>query len=167
MSAPRAPYRVGKIPVDKLTVKRLVRIYSKVHSNRKSKVNYVPPTRLERLIKIYLKTFAECITFSKEGMYLQELGYFGILEFSNSTHGVGWCDGEEKVYLNPHTKGRVYGISYIPIDVKNIFAHWTFDGSFVQPVKSRLHKELIAGKRYRFNATLFINSKLKDENKAN
>lgn len=145
----------GKVKAREIRCKYFRDKYLKRHNKTNSQL-YLRPEDFNRVFDTYWDTFADIITHSSEGFFIEEFGYFGILEEVMPQVAKAYKNGEEVDCLNPHTLGRVYSINFIPLDSKNILTTFSMDSAFHQTrVNSVLAKKLKEGKKYRFNATLF------------
>jgi len=120
-------------------------------ANRKDVANYVEHGKL---ISMFYKIAAEKLIEARGGLFLEGLGYFGIIQEMSNRPSHNKADGS--ILLNPKTDNKIYNLAYVPIDKTNILKPWVLDYSFCTSVKKALSKSLKSGKKYSFNASLFF-----------
>jgi hypothetical protein len=136
--------------------------YYKEHSklaNRQDIANYVEHGKI---ISEFYKIAGKKIVESKGGVFLEGLGYFGIIQEMKKKLAHDRQTGELK--LNPKTDNIIYNIAFVPIDKDNILRPWVFDYSFSRSIKKALCEKLKSGMTYSFNASLFFNKLRKTGN---
>lgn len=121
-------------------------------STRENVANYVEHGKI---ISEFYRLAAEKLIEASGGIFLENLGYFGIIQEMGKRTAHDPVDGS--IRFNPRTDNIIYNIAYVPIDKSNIFKSWVFDYSFSPKVKGSLCKSLKSGKKYTFNASLFFN----------
>lgn len=121
-------------------------------SSRENVANYVEHGKI---ISEFYKLAGEKLLEASGGIFLDNLGYFGIIQEMGKRVAHDRSDGS--IRLNPKTDNIIYNIGYVPIDKSNLFKSWVFDYSFSTKVKNGLCKSLKSGKKYTFNASLFFN----------
>jgi hypothetical protein len=121
-------------------------------ANRKDVANYIEHGKI---ISEFYRIAGEKLTEASGGIFLEGLGYFGIIQEMRKKLVHDNKTREKK--LNLKTDNIIYNIAFVPIDKDNCFRPWVFDYSFSTRVKGQLCKELKSGKKYSFNASLFFN----------
>jgi hypothetical protein len=127
--------------------------------NRKDVENYVEHGKI---ISMFYKIAGEKLIEAPGGIFLEGLGYFGIIQemkkklYHNRATGV--------LEMNPKTDNTIYNIGYVPINKENSFKTWVFDYSFTNKIKKALCISLKSGNKYSFNASLFYNKLRKTGN---
>lgn len=107
-----------------------------------------------KIISALYKIIGEKIVSSEGGVFMEGLGYFGIIQEMKNRPAK--TKSGDKLIFNPKTDGIIYNIAYVPIDKTNTFKVWAFDYSFVQTIKTKLSIALKASKKYTFNPSLFF-----------
>lgn len=120
-------------------------------ANRKDVSNYVEHGKI---ISMFYKIAGEKLVEARGGLFLEGLGYFGIIQEMSNRPSHNRSDGS--ILLNPKTDNKIYNIAYVPIDKTNVLKTWVFDYSFCVSVKKALSVSLKSGKKYSFNASLFF-----------
>lgn len=115
-----------------------------------------------KIISKFYEIVGEKITSTSGGVFVEGLGYFGIIQEMDNRSSHNPKDGSIK--LNPRTDNKIYNIAFVPIDSDNLFKTWVFDYSFSRKVKKALCDNLKAGKKYTFNASLFFRKARKQGN---
>ena len=115
-----------------------------------------------KIISKFYEIVGEKITSTSGGVFVNGLGYFGIIQEMDNRSSHNPKDGSIK--LNPRTDNKIYNIAFVPIDSDNLFKTWVFDYSFSRKVKKALCNNLKAGKKYTFNASLFFRKARKQGN---
>lgn len=115
-----------------------------------------------KIISKFYEIVGEKITSTSGGVFVNGLGYFGVIQEMDKRSSHNPVDGSIK--LNPRTDNKIYNLAFVPIDTSNIFKSWVFDYSFSRKVKKALCVNLKAGKKYTFNASLFFNKARKTGN---
>jgi hypothetical protein len=110
----------------------------------------------------FYEIVGEKIAESSGGVFVDGLGYFGVIQEMDNKSSHNPVDGSIK--LNPRTDNKIYNLAFVPIETDNIFKPWVFDYSFSRKVKKALSISLKAGKKYTFNASLFFNKLRKQGN---
>lgn len=128
-------------------------------ANRKDVENYVEHGKI---ISEFYRIAGEKLTESSGGIFIENLGYFGIIQEMKKKLMHSREDGQLK--MNPKTDNVIYNIAYVPISKDNIFRPWVFDYTFTTKIKKALCAKLKSGKRYSFNASLFFNKLRKTGN---
>ena len=128
-------------------------------ANRQDIANYVEHGKI---ISEFYRIAGQKITEASGGVFLDGLGYFGIIQEMKKKLTHDRQTGELKV--NPKTDNTIYNIAFVPINKDNILRPWVFDYSFARAIKKELCNKLKAGKTYSFNASLFFNKLRKTGN---
>jgi hypothetical protein len=128
-------------------------------ANRQDIANYVEHGKI---ISEFYRIAGEKIVEASGGVFLEGLGYFGIIQEMKKKLAHDRQTGELK--LNPKTDNIIYNIAFVPIDKDNTFRPWVFDYAFSRKIKKALCNSLKAGKTYSFNASLFFNKLRKTGN---
>jgi hypothetical protein len=128
-------------------------------ANRQDVANYVEHGKI---ISEFYRIAGEKIVEAKGGIFLEGLGYFGIIQEMKKKPTHDRQTGELK--FNPKTDNIIYNIAFVPIDKDNILRPWVFDYSFSRKIKKALCNSLKSGKTYSFNASLFFNKLRKTGN---
>jgi len=115
-----------------------------------------------KIISKFYEIVGERITESSGGVFVDGLGYFGVIQEMGNKISHNPVDGSIK--LNPRTDNKIYNLAFVPIETDNIFKPWVFDYSFSRKVRRALSISLKAGKKYTFNASLFFNKLRKQGN---
>lgn len=126
--------------------------------NKEEIQNYVEHGKI--ISEIY-KILGEKITESQGGVFMDGLGYFGIVQETHKKPAKTILRSQIK--LNPKTGNKIYSIGYVPIEKTNTFKAWVFDYSFVRLIRHNLSVQLKNSKKYSFNPSLFF-YKLKKTN---
>lgn len=118
-----------------------------------------------KIISEFYQIIAEKIVEATGGVFIEGLGYFGIVqEFSKRPSRAPRFQRPKS--LNLHTDRKKYNIAFVPIEKTNNLKAWVFDYTFTRALRSNLCKALKAGKKYTFNPGLFYdkirNTKAKD-----
>lgn len=121
-------------------------------ANRQDVANYVEHGKI---ITEFYRIAGQKLTEASGGIFLEGLGYFGIIQEMKKKLTHDRQTGELK--MNPKTDNIIYNIAFVPIDKDNILRPWVFDYSFTPVIKKELCNKLKAGKKYSFNASLFFN----------
>jgi len=124
-------------------------------ANLKDVENYIEHGKI---VSKFYELVGEKITEASGGVFIEGLGYFGVIQEMGKVVAHNLTDGS--VRLNPKTDNKVYNLAFVPIEKENVFKSWVFDYSFSTKVKKGLCNKLKAGKKYTFNASLFF-SKLR------
>ena len=128
-------------------------------ANRQDIENYVEHGKI---ISAFYELAGEKLVESKGGIFLEGLGYFGIIQEMKKKLTHDRKTGLLK--MNPKTDNIIYNIAFVPISKDNFFRPWVFDYAFSGKVKQALAKSLKSGKAYSFNASLFFNKLRKTGN---
>lgn len=115
-----------------------------------------------KIISMFYKIVGEKIVESDGGVFIEGLGYFGIIQEMNKKMFMDKRTGEKM--FNPKTDNIIYNIGFVPITKDNVFKPWVFDYSFTKAIKKSLSEKLKSGKKYSFNASLFFNKLRKTGN---
>ncbi len=121
-------------------------------ANRQDVANYVEHGKI---ISEFYRIAGEKLTEASGGIFLEGLGYFGVIQEMKKKLVHSREDG--KLRINSKTDNVIYNIAYVPISKDNIFRPWVFDYTFTKKIKKALCEKLKAGKKYSFNASLFFN----------
>ncbi len=108
-----------------------------------------------KIVSKFYDLVGQKLTEASGGVFVDGLGYFGIIQEMGK--GVSHNPKDGSVKLNPRTDNKIYNLAFVPIEKDNIFKPWVFDYSFSRKVKKSLCDNLKAGKKYTFNASLFFN----------
>lgn len=128
-------------------------------ANRKDVANYVEHGKI---ISEFYRIAGEKITEASGGVFLDGLGYFGIIQEMKKKLTHDRQTGELKI--NPKTDNVIYNIAFVPIGKTNVFRPWVFDYAFTTKIKKALCEKLKSGMTYSFNASLFFNKLRKTGN---
>ena len=115
-----------------------------------------------KIISKFYEIVGENITSRSGGVFVNGLGYFGVIQEMDNRSSHNPKDGSIK--LNPRTDNKIYNIAFVPIETDNIFKTWVFDYSFSRKFKKALCDSLKSGKKYTFNASLFFRKARKQGN---
>jgi hypothetical protein len=115
-----------------------------------------------RIISMFYKEVGQKIVEADGGVFIEGLGYFGIIQEMNKKMFMDKRTGNKM--FNPKTDNIIYNIGFVPITKDNVLKPWVFDYSFTQAIKKSLSEKLKAGKKYTFNASLFFNKLRKTGN---
>lgn len=123
-------------------------------NNRKDVKDFVEHGKL---LSLFYKKIGEKIATSKGGIFIEGLGYFGMLMYPEVGKPYTAFNGKEiETKLNFKTDGLIYTIVFVPISKDNELLEWTMDKAFTEAVRKRVSEEIIGGMRYTFNPTLFL-----------
>lgn len=128
-------------------------------ANRKDIANYVEHGKI---ISEFYKIAGEKLVEASGGVFLEGLGYFGIIQEMKKKLTLDRQTGQKKI--NTKTDNVIYNIAFVPIDKSNVFRPWVFDYAFTAKIKKALSQKLKAGMKYSFNASLFFNKLRKTGN---
>jgi len=128
-------------------------------ANRKDVANYVEHGKI---ISEFYKIAGEKLTEASGGVFIENLGYFGIIQEMKKKLARDRQTGQLK--MNTKTDNVIYNIAFVPIDKSNIFRPWVFDYAFTAKIKKALCEKLKSGMTYSFNASLFFNKLRKTGN---
>lgn len=112
-----------------------------------------------KIVNVIFDVISEHITNNKEGVYIKDLGYFGVLLYQPTSKGVRYTVGKEIEYtLNSHTDGAVMCLNFLPISSRRSKSLETFimDGTFSVSTIKRFVNKLYEGFKYKNNAPLFF-----------
>jgi hypothetical protein len=116
-----------------------------------------------KIIRAFYKEIADSMVESSNGVFLQGFGYFvnlmnpikSVVAFKRS-----WV--KKDLYLNPHTKGRVFHPTFLHICNNFKFRFFIMDRTFNRTLKTKLKQQLVAKKKY-FNNYGILNSLYKNK----
>ena len=111
---------------------------------------------------MFYKEVGEKIVEADGGVFIEGLGYFGIIQEMNKKMFMDKRTGNKM--FNPKTDNIIYNIGFVPITKDNVLKPWVFDYSFTKAIKKALSEKLKSGKKYSFNASLFFNKLRKTGN---
>ena len=115
-----------------------------------------------KIISKFYEIVGEKMTESSGGVFVDGLGYFGVIQEMGTKSSHNPIDGSIK--LNPRTDNKIYNLAFVPIEKDNIFKSWVFDYSFSRKVKKALSVSLKEVKKYTFNASFFFGKARKKGN---
>lgn len=121
-------------------------------ANRQDVANYVEHGKI---ISEFYRIAGEKLTEASGGIFLDGLGYFGIIQEMKKKLTHSRQTGELKI--NTKTDNVIYNIAFVPIGKDSLLRPWVFDYSFCRAIKKELCNKLNSGKKYSFNASLFFN----------
>lgn len=111
----------------------------------------------KKIVHAFYKKVSEKLVDGDSGVFLKTFGYFSIIAHPKK-QVVKVQYQNQKEYFNFKTNNHLYMPMFFPIAKgKPLLSLWTMDRAFVRvSVKSRLHKMLISGKKYKtYIATLY------------
>ena len=124
------------------------------------KVGKIDKYKFSSIVNEIYSTIGKHVADSQDGVHIEGLGYFGGAIYSDKVlnskpmyHKV-WEIGIP--LLSEHTDGKEYCILFTHDKGKPLSRTFLPDYCFSQNVRSRYSQNLLAGKKYRYNATLFI-----------
>lgn len=113
-----------------------------------------------KIINTFHTIIAESIVNNPEGVFIEDLGYFGILlyRYKDTAVSIDYIDDWDEIYLNPKTDGAVFTFNFTPIPKPKCAALRTFsmDGTFSNPTRKKISKNLQSGMKYRNNLEMFL-----------
>lgn len=124
------------------------------------KAGKVSPRLYTKIVKNFYKKVGEYLVTCSDGVYVDNLGYFGVTIYADKAmHSFPFyheIPDNDTPLINAHTDGKVYCLFFTHDKYKPISRTFLPDYSFVETVKQNFSKSLMEGKKYRYNATLFI-----------
>ena len=131
-----------------------IRGNKKKHMAKKSDMFY------KAVLNCYTKLIAEKMIENPDGVYIEGLGYFGMLLIKTGGTNVKVFNRElrevhEEFELLPHSDGMTFSPHFVPIEKTQMFRTWVMDCSFYGPLKRRMVSKLLKGFKYNFQAPLF------------
>lgn len=104
-----------------------------------------------KIVSAFYRKLAEKIAESSEGVHIEGLGYFGILNTGNKVN----MQYQKHVEFTWETKGYAFSIAFVPEYSKSLlFKSFSFDFYFSNHLKRKVREQLESGFRYKFNPIL-------------
>lgn len=112
-----------------------------------------------KIVSLFYKKVGEYMIESSEGVWIDKLGYFGVMNTNKKRlPDVNVLFNEEE--FNWETGGYSFCLLYQPYQVTSMaFRTFTFDYSYTYGIRSKFSKKLKTGFRYNYNGQMFIKSK--------
>lgn len=112
------------------------------------------------VIRSFYKKVAQYIVECSDGVHIQGLGYFGAIIYNDKCKkSFPYFSQNFQVnmpIINENTDGKVYCLCFVHDKYKPIARTFIPDYTFHEKVKKHFSWSLRKGKKYRFNASLFI-----------
>lgn len=119
-----------------------------------------------KIVNTFHRIIAENLTNNPEGVFIENLGYFGLLLYRRRGGLVNYLFMEDygECFINPKTDGAVFTINFTPIPNKYApqLRTFTMDGTFSKPLKKKIVEKLKEGFKYRNNLEMFLKSREND-----
>lgn len=112
-----------------------------------------------KIVNAIFSTIGEHVVNNPEGVFIEGLGYFGVLMYRNHSRDVKIPTvGGAEYTANLHTNGAVMCLHFLPISNRKSRDIETFlmDGTYSTTVTKAFSDNLFNGKKYRNNAPLFF-----------
>lgn len=107
-----------------------------------------------KILSLFYRKIGEYVTKSSEGVWIDKLGYFGVLNTNLKKNPKGFKFFDE---FNWETKGYAFCLYFMPYQNSSLlFRTFSMDYSFNPKIKSNLSKQLKKRFRYNFNGFMFI-----------
>jgi len=125
--------------------------YYEKNSAKELKRDLIPTKEAEELAALILEEIGKQIYLAKAGVYIKDLGYFGVpMTMVKQKQKVFVRDTEGKARLksfyNEHTRNYYFRVNFFPNVEKNSpFKFWVFDSLFSREVTRPLSKRLQKG----------------------
>lgn len=113
-----------------------------------------------KVVNEFFKKVSEYVVSCSDGVYIENLGYFGGIIYSDkSMTSKPWYHETFEVgvpLISPHTDGRTYCLCFVHDKYKPLSRTFLPDYSYTKKMRYEFSRALMRGQKYRFNATLFI-----------
>ncbi len=113
-----------------------------------------------KIVNTFNRRVAEAIVECQDGVYIEGLGYFGNLVYSdNAMSSKPFYHEEVEInvpLINAHTDGKVYCLGFVHEKGNPVSRTFLPDYCFLSGVRKNFSQALFDGKKYRFNASIFI-----------
>lgn len=151
------------LPVDEYTVwangKEAYKFFKKTRPRIK-RLGKVNKALYSKVVNEFYKKVAHYLVNCSEGVHIEGLGYFGSMIYSDKvTTSKPFYHEEFEVgvpLINSQSDGKAYCICFVHDKYKPLTRTFISDYTFSNTVKKEFSQALMNGKKYRFNATLFI-----------
>lgn len=133
-----------------------------VKHRKKSKKKDIPnPSSYAHIVNTFTRVVAEKMLENPDGVFIEGLGYFGMLLVKTGGMDVKVFDrGMREVYTEfeflSHSDGMSFSPHFVPIEKSQMLRTWTMDCSFYNPIKKKMVSNLMEGLKYNFQAPLFF-----------
>lgn len=134
--------------------------YFKKNKPKIKKAGKVDRFLYSKIVNLFNKKIGEAIVNCSDGVYIEGMGYFGAIIYSDKVLASNRFYHEDFEHgvplLNAHTDGKAYCLFFVHDKNKPISRTFVPDYSFSRTVTGEFSQALFDGKKYRYNATLFI-----------
>lgn len=107
-----------------------------------------------KILRQFYEIASDMLVESKNGMYIEDLGYFGFLKYNETKKRKdSWFFKLAKHLLY---KDTTYYIGFVPITTHKRARCYLFDKAYTENFKKKCKDKFIKGYHYRFSVSVFL-----------
>ena len=106
--------------------------------------------RWKNIVNTFFTVVSDKIIDSQSGVYLEDLGYFGVMKYPKvPDHALNMMNTYKSM-----EGGVIYKITFLPIRKDSKFDMWTFESGIARTLERRVYDKVYSRHKYKFIYTL-------------